>query len=177
MTDHFSFRSHLCIVNELLSINLYELIRNNSFNGFSTVLIRRFTIQILQSLSLLRHHRVVHCDLKPEVCWTFFFLFVRLFTCNVENLRNGCGPYSFFSSRIYCSNIRLRVRSRRLILGVAASKMRKVRECLCSLRLCLADWSERFFCVGGGRCCSLHIYPESILSFTRVSFSYFEEGS
>ncbi|EGF97941.1 uncharacterized protein MELLADRAFT_51129 [Melampsora larici-populina 98AG31] len=66
MTDHFSFRGHLCIVNELLSINLYELIRNNSFNGFSTVLIRRFTIQILQSLSLLRHHRVVHCDLKPE---------------------------------------------------------------------------------------------------------------
>ncbi|MBW0486163.1 hypothetical protein O181_025878 [Austropuccinia psidii MF-1] len=66
MTDHFSFRNHLCIVNELLSINLYELIRNNSFNGFSTSLIRRFTIQILSSLSLLRHHRVVHCDLKPE---------------------------------------------------------------------------------------------------------------
>lgn len=67
LTDHFSFRGHLCIVNELLSINLYELIRNNGFHGFSTVLIRRFTIQILQSLSLLRHHRVVHCDLKPEV--------------------------------------------------------------------------------------------------------------
>ncbi|WAQ86243.1 hypothetical protein PtA15_6A875 [Puccinia triticina] len=66
MTDHFTFRGHLCIVNELLSINLYELIRNNSFNGFSTTLIRRFTIQILTSLSLLRHHRVVHCDLKPE---------------------------------------------------------------------------------------------------------------
>ncbi|POW07477.1 hypothetical protein PSTT_08238 [Puccinia striiformis] len=66
MTDHFTFRGHLCIVNELLSINLYELIRNNSFNGFSTILIRRFTIQILTSLSLLRHHRVVHCDLKPE---------------------------------------------------------------------------------------------------------------
>ncbi|POW09715.1 hypothetical protein PSHT_09008 [Puccinia striiformis] len=34
MTDHFTFRGHLCI--------------------------------ILTSLSLLRHHRVVHCDLKPE---------------------------------------------------------------------------------------------------------------
>lgn len=67
MTGHFSFRGHLCIVNELLSINLYELIRNNGFHGFSTTLIRRFTVQILQSLSLLRHHRVVHCDLKPEV--------------------------------------------------------------------------------------------------------------
>ncbi|CAH7688229.1 CMGC/DYRK/DYRK2 protein kinase [Phakopsora pachyrhizi] len=66
MMDHFSFRGHLCIVNELLSINLYELIRNNSFNGFSVGLIKRFTTQILMSLSLLRHHRVVHCDLKPE---------------------------------------------------------------------------------------------------------------
>ncbi|SCV71118.1 BQ2448_2706 [Microbotryum intermedium] len=66
MVDSFTFRGHLCIVTELLSINLYELVKANSFNGFSTTLIRRFTIQILGSLSLLRHHRVVHCDLKPE---------------------------------------------------------------------------------------------------------------
>lgn len=67
MVDSFTFRGHLCIVTELLSINLYELVKANSFAGFSTVLIRRFTMQILASLSLLRHHRVVHCDLKPEV--------------------------------------------------------------------------------------------------------------
>lgn len=67
MVDSFTFRGHLCIVTELLSINLYELVKANSFAGFTTTLIRRFTIQILGSLSLLRHHRVVHCDLKPEV--------------------------------------------------------------------------------------------------------------
>lgn len=67
MVDSFTFRGHLCIVTELLSINLYELVKANQFAGFSTVLIRRFTMQILASLSLLRHHRVVHCDLKPEV--------------------------------------------------------------------------------------------------------------
>ena len=66
MTDSFSFRGHLCIVTELLSINLYELIKANSFQGFSLNLIRHFTAQILASLTLLRHHRVVHCDLKPE---------------------------------------------------------------------------------------------------------------
>ncbi|GAA6059334.1 hypothetical protein JCM10212_005914 [Sporobolomyces blumeae] len=66
MVDSFTFRGHLCIVTELLSINLYELVKANSFAGFSTGLIRRFTVQILGSLSLLRHHRVVHCDLKPE---------------------------------------------------------------------------------------------------------------
>nr|KIR45284.1 CMGC/DYRK/DYRK2 protein kinase [Cryptococcus bacillisporus CA1280] len=66
MTDSFSFRNHLCIVTELLSINLYELIKANHFAGFSTVLIRRFTTQILGSLQLMRSHRIVHCDLKPE---------------------------------------------------------------------------------------------------------------
>lgn len=67
MTEHFYFRGHLCIAMELLSINLYELIKANSFVGFSTGLIRRFTSQMLQSLVLMRHHRIVHCDLKPEV--------------------------------------------------------------------------------------------------------------
>jgi len=67
MTEHFYFRNHLCIAMELLSINLYELIKANGFVGFTTALIRRFTNQMLLSLSLMRHHRIVHCDLKPEV--------------------------------------------------------------------------------------------------------------
>ena len=67
MTDHFYFRGHLCIVTELLSINMYELIKANQFAGFSTTLIRRFTTQMLASLQLMRSHRIVHCDLKPEV--------------------------------------------------------------------------------------------------------------
>ena len=67
MTEHFYFRGHLCIAMELLSINLYELIKANGFVGFTTGLIRRFTSQMLMSLSLMRHHRIVHCDLKPEV--------------------------------------------------------------------------------------------------------------
>ncbi|KAJ7734930.1 hypothetical protein DFH07DRAFT_987792 [Mycena maculata] len=66
MTEHFYFRNHLCIAMELLSINLYELIKANGFVGFTTALIRRFTSQMLLSLSLMRHHRIVHCDLKPE---------------------------------------------------------------------------------------------------------------
>jgi len=51
---------------ELLSINLYELIKANGFVGFTTNLIRRFTSQMLASLALMRQHRIVHCDLKPE---------------------------------------------------------------------------------------------------------------
>ncbi|KAI8343193.1 kinase-like domain-containing protein [Chlamydoabsidia padenii] len=66
MKDHFSFRNHLCLVFECLSINLYDYIKNNKFQGSSMGLIKRFTVQILQSLSLLHRHKLIHCDLKPE---------------------------------------------------------------------------------------------------------------
>ncbi|KAI9249401.1 kinase-like domain-containing protein [Phascolomyces articulosus] len=66
MLDHFYFRSHLCIAFECLSINLYDFIKSNNFQGFSMGLIRRFTIQLLNSLVLLHKHKLIHCDLKPE---------------------------------------------------------------------------------------------------------------
>ncbi|KAF7727205.1 hypothetical protein EC973_007903 [Apophysomyces ossiformis] len=66
MTDYFSFRNHLCIACECLSMNLYEFIKSNNFQGFSQSLIKRFTVQLLQSLCLLQDHKVIHCDLKPE---------------------------------------------------------------------------------------------------------------
>lgn len=64
--EFFYFRNHLCITFECLSINLYEFIKNNNFQGVSIGLIRRFAIQLLTSMRFLRRQRVVHCDLKPE---------------------------------------------------------------------------------------------------------------
>jgi dual specificity tyrosine-phosphorylation-regulated kinase 2/3/4 len=52
--DHAIFRKHLVIGFELLSINLYEFIKNNNFQGVSLGLIRRFAIQILQALKYQR---------------------------------------------------------------------------------------------------------------------------
>ncbi|KAF5831964.1 hypothetical protein DUNSADRAFT_12329 [Dunaliella salina] len=66
ITDHFVFRSHLCISFELLSINLYDFIKHNNFCGLSMGLIRRFGHQILVSLQFLKSLRIIHCDLKPE---------------------------------------------------------------------------------------------------------------
>ena len=65
-THSFYFRGHLCISTELLDMNLYEFIKANAFRGFSVKLIRRFTKQMLSSLMLLKQHKVIHCDLKPE---------------------------------------------------------------------------------------------------------------
>jgi dual specificity tyrosine-phosphorylation-regulated kinase 2/3/4 len=96
---------------ELLSINLYELIKANGFIGFTTALIRRFTSQMLMSLSLMRHHRIVHCDLKPEV--------------TVLNSRLDHMPLTP-SHRMCYYVIQPKVQSRSLILAVAASSMKKV---------------------------------------------------
>lgn len=48
--EHFMFRSHLCITFELLSLNLYEFIKQNNFQGLSLQLIKRFAQQMLVSL-------------------------------------------------------------------------------------------------------------------------------
>ncbi|KAJ2513104.1 serine/threonine protein kinase, CMGC, dual-specificity [Coemansia sp. RSA 1939] len=66
MTASFYFRSHLCIVMELLSINLYEWLKAHQFTGTPVPLLRSFTIQLLQSLQLMGRHRIIHADLKPE---------------------------------------------------------------------------------------------------------------
>ncbi|EAS02804.2 Serine/Threonine kinase domain protein (macronuclear) [Tetrahymena thermophila SB210] len=64
--DFVIFRNHVCLVFELLSINLYDLLRNNKFQGLSLELIRRFAIQLLNAISFLKENRIIHCDLKPE---------------------------------------------------------------------------------------------------------------
>uniref|UniRef100_A0A1I8JCW2 dual-specificity kinase n=1 Tax=Macrostomum lignano TaxID=282301 RepID=A0A1I8JCW2_9PLAT len=66
MIDYFTFRGHVCIVFELLSINLYELTKRNNFQGFHLGLVRKFAQPILRCLRLLHSQGIVHCDLKPE---------------------------------------------------------------------------------------------------------------
>eukprot|EP00047_Mylnosiga_fluctuans_P002550 m.224960 g.224960 ORF g.224960 m.224960 type:complete len:492 (+) comp11181_c0_seq1:397-1872(+) len=68
LMSHFEHRNHLCLVFELLSFNLYDLIRNTHFRGVSLNLMRKFAQQICQALVFLSSPRagVIHCDLKPE---------------------------------------------------------------------------------------------------------------
>ncbi|OLL21638.1 Serine/threonine-protein kinase ppk15 [Neolecta irregularis DAH-3] len=66
MKDDFMHRNHLCLVFELLSVNLYELIKQNHFRGLSTNLVRVFTAQLLDALTVLNEAKLIHCDLKPE---------------------------------------------------------------------------------------------------------------
>ena len=66
MKNYFSFRNHICITFELISINLYEFLRLNHYQGVSISLIKCFAKQILNALDYTSSLNVVHCDLKPE---------------------------------------------------------------------------------------------------------------
>lgn len=64
--DCFMFRAHLCITFELLSHSLYELLKEQNFNGLRLPAVRTITQQIFQSLKFLFKQAIIHCDLKPE---------------------------------------------------------------------------------------------------------------
>ncbi|GMG02815.1 protein kinase activity protein [[Candida] boidinii] len=64
--EHFHFRGHICIVAELLSVNLYQVIEATDFNGLSLRLVQNFSQQILKGLNFIHHSGIIHCDLKPE---------------------------------------------------------------------------------------------------------------
>ncbi|XP_077525211.1 minibrain isoform X5 [Amblyomma americanum] len=68
LKGHFMWRNHLCLVFELLSYNLYDLLRNTNFSGVSLNLTRKFAQQMCTALVFLSSPdlSIIHCDLKPE---------------------------------------------------------------------------------------------------------------
>ena len=65
MIAHFIHRNHLCIVFELLSHNLYQVIKKSK--SLSLPLVRKFAYQLLNSLHFLYNEvHIIHSDLKPE---------------------------------------------------------------------------------------------------------------
>jgi dual specificity tyrosine-phosphorylation-regulated kinase 1 len=68
LKGHFMHRNHLCLVFELLSYNLYDLLRNTNFRGVSLNLTRKFAQQLCSALMFLSSNElsIIHCDLKPE---------------------------------------------------------------------------------------------------------------
>lgn len=102
--NHFVFRGHLCLVFERLSINLYELLKQNNYVGVSLEILRNFLRQILQALNVLVSSEVIHCDLKPEN-----ILLKALDTAELKIIDFGSAcqlhypVYSYVQSRFYRS--------------------------------------------------------------------------
>ncbi|CAG9312801.1 DYRK4_3 [Blepharisma stoltei] len=66
MKDFFMFRKHLCMGFEVLSSNLYDLLKTANFGGVNISIVRKIGFQIVQALKLLKTLDLIHCDLKPE---------------------------------------------------------------------------------------------------------------
>jgi len=66
LKETFVFRQNLVMTFEMLSMNLYEFIKANNFQGVSSSLVRRFAIQLLVAMHFMRENSIVHCDMKPE---------------------------------------------------------------------------------------------------------------
>lgn len=102
--SHFIFRGHLCLVFEKLSINLYELLKQNSYTGVSLEMLQTILSQVLQALNVLVQSDVIHCDLKPEN-----ILLKSLDTSQLKIIDFGSAcqlhypVYSYVQSRFYRS--------------------------------------------------------------------------
>ena len=45
---------------------MYDLIKENNFEGFPMDSVRKFAVQILHGLKYMKQLSIIHCDLKPE---------------------------------------------------------------------------------------------------------------
>ncbi|OZJ02858.1 hypothetical protein BZG36_03219 [Bifiguratus adelaidae] len=102
--DRFHHKHHLCLVFELLSVNLYDLIKQNQFRGLSTNLVRVFSAQLLDALTVLNEARIIHCDLKPE---NVLLKNLESPTIKVIDFGSACHEastvYTYIQSRFYRS--------------------------------------------------------------------------
>ncbi|CAH8447145.1 unnamed protein product [Dicrocoelium dendriticum] len=106
LLTHFTFRGHLCLVFELLSYNLYDLLRNTNFRGVSLNLTRKFAQQLCHALEFLSRPelRIIHCDLKPE---NILLVNPKRSTIKLVDFGSSCHVkekvYQYIQSRFYRS--------------------------------------------------------------------------
>mmetsp|Transcript_9455 Transcript_9455/g.19600 ORF Transcript_9455/g.19600 Transcript_9455/m.19600 type:complete len:605 (-) Transcript_9455:430-2244(-) len=106
LLSQFMHKNHQCLVFEMLSLNLYELLKNTHFAGVSLNLIRKFAKQILKALSFLAQPDIdiIHCDLKPE---NILLRHPKRSGIKVIDFGSSCKSskrmYSYIQSRFYRS--------------------------------------------------------------------------
>eukprot|EP00980_Cylindrotheca_fusiformis_P008060 scaffold1717_cov117-Cylindrotheca_fusiformis.AAC.11 len=63
---YFMYKSHLCLVFELLGLNLYEVLKRRQFRGLPLSVVRTLLKQAVLAIAELAKKSIVHCDIKPE---------------------------------------------------------------------------------------------------------------
>lgn len=92
---HFMWRNHLCLVFELLSYNLYDLLRNTNFRGVSLNLTRKFAQQLCTALLFLSTpgecYRIFQNKIHIEIAivclivfFCYYFLELNIIHCDLK---------------------------------------------------------------------------------------------
>lgn len=64
---HFMHKNHLCMVFEMLSLNLRDILKKFGRNvGLSIKAVRLYAYQMFMALDLLKQCNVIHSDIKPD---------------------------------------------------------------------------------------------------------------
>ncbi len=66
MVCYFLYKDHLCLVFELLGLNLYEVLKKRQFRGLPLSVTQTLVRQAVLGARTLAKRSIVHCDLKPE---------------------------------------------------------------------------------------------------------------
>ncbi len=113
IVESFAVDNHLCLVFELLSSDLYTILKQNQFRGFPITMVCHILKQIINALLVLKEASIIHCDLKPENILTVasgnpFVLTSGLqFKVKLIDFGSSCFEgqtmYSYIQSRFYRS--------------------------------------------------------------------------
>lgn len=100
--EEFIFRSHYCIVFELLSLDLYKYLKKNHFEGMTENVVRRIATQLIVGLKQIHHSGYIHCDLKPE---NILFRAENKSSIKIIDFGSACQEnhtaYTYIQSRYY----------------------------------------------------------------------------
>jgi len=66
MVCYFMYKDHLCLVFEMLGLNLYEVLKKRQFRGLPLTVTQTLVRQAVLGARGLAQKSIVHCDLKPE---------------------------------------------------------------------------------------------------------------
>ena len=101
--EHFSFRGHICLVFELLSLNLYQYQKSRYPKAIPNTILKSFADQVLKGIQFFHNLSIIHSDLKPEN------IMLNLPSMNFKIIDFGSGCYkanrifSYIQSRFYRS--------------------------------------------------------------------------
>ncbi|KAH0795310.1 CMGC family protein kinase [Histomonas meleagridis] len=94
--DWFNYNDHICIVMELLSLNLYSVLEWRKFHGLQLPLIQSVARNLLTILSALKRCEIIHCDIKPENV-----VLADGFSTNVKLIDYGSSIFTSHTNRFY----------------------------------------------------------------------------